>query len=70
MTTRQLLEDLLTDLPEERLQEIVGFAQFVRWRDDQQEWQDFGRRQFASAYGDNEPEYGLGDLSAHIAPPP
>jgi hypothetical protein len=64
MTTREALEQLLRDLPEDRLGEVLDFAQFLRSRDDQLAWREFGRTQFARAYGPDEPEYTEADLNA------
>jgi hypothetical protein len=62
MTSRQLLEDVLQRLPEDRIREVLDFARFVSLQDDRQRWQEFGRRQLARAYGDDEPEYGADDI--------
>lgn len=62
MTTREAIEQLLRDLPEDRLGEVLDFAQFLRSRDEQQAWREFGRTQLARTYGPDEPEYTEADL--------
>jgi hypothetical protein len=61
MTNRDRLEGVLQALPEHRIQEVLDFAQFLTIQDDRAAWQEFGRRQLARAYGDDEPEYGPDD---------
>ena len=58
MTTKERLDGVLRDLPEHRVQEVLDFASFLRNREDRHVWQEFGRRQLARAYGEDEPEYG------------
>lgn len=62
MTVKETLEQLLDGLAEERLREILAFAEFLSWRDERARWQQFGKAQFARAYGPNEPEYTSADL--------
>jgi hypothetical protein len=62
MTTREALNQVLEDLPDSRLAEVLDFAAFLRWRDEDQDWRRFGLSQFARAYGENEPGYSLDDV--------
>jgi hypothetical protein len=62
MTSRDHLDSVLQTLPESRIQEVLDFAQFLSSQEDRQEWQEFGRRQLARAYGSDEPEYGPDDI--------
>ncbi len=62
MTTREALNQILEDLPDDRVSEVLDFAAFLRSREEHQEWQSFGLSQFARAYGENEPEYSLSDI--------
>ena len=66
MTSRDLLEGILQSLPESRLQEVLDFARFLTVQEDREAWQEFGRRQFARAFGDDEPEYGLADIKPEL----
>ena len=66
MTNRDLLDGVLQGLSENRIQEVLDFAQFLRFREDREAWQEFGRRQFARAYGDDEPEYTLDDIKPEL----
>lgn len=62
MSVKESLGKFLDALPEERLREILDFAEFLSWREDHAAWQQFGKAQFARAYGANEPEYTRADL--------
>jgi len=62
MTTQQSLEQILQNLPEDRLREVLDFARFLRWRDERAAWKQFGRMQFARAYGPAEPDYSEADI--------
>jgi hypothetical protein len=64
MTAKQLIENVVEELTEDQLRELAEFAQFLHWRKDREQWQQFGREQFARAYGPDEPEYGFEDLEA------
>ena len=68
MTQRDQLQQVLDRLPEHRLQEVLDFARFLTLQDDREAWQEFGRRQLARAYGDDEPEYGLADIKPEFNP--
>ena len=62
MTNRQLLTEMLAELPDERLDELLDFAKYLAWKNDRASWQQFGQSQFAKVYGDDEPEYTEDDL--------
>jgi hypothetical protein len=62
MNTRETLDKLLQNMPEDRLREIADFAAFLSWQEERAEWRQFGQGQFGHAYGPNEPEYSLADL--------
>ena len=47
MTSRELLEGILQNLPENRLEEVLDFAKFLSVQEDRAAWQEFGRRQLA-----------------------
>jgi hypothetical protein len=66
MTNRDLLAVILQNLPESRVQEVLDFARFLRFREDRAAWQDFGRQQLARAYGDDEPEYTIEDIKPEL----
>lgn len=63
MTTRQAIESVIEDLAEDRLREVLDFARFIRLREDDENWGQFGRHQLARAYGDDEPEYRTEDIN-------
>ncbi len=62
MSIKERLAQILAALPEERLREVLDFAEFLSRREEQEAWQQFGQGQLAKAYGPNEPEYSLADL--------
>ena len=62
MSAREKLEQLLKNMPEDRLREIVDFAAFLSGQEERDGWQRFGQAQFARAYGPDEPEYTLADV--------
>ena len=66
MTNRDLLAVILQDLPENRVQEVLDFARFLRLREDRAAWQDFGRQQLARTYGDDEPDYTTEDIKPEL----
>jgi hypothetical protein len=66
MTNRELLEGVLQNLPEDRLQEVLDFARFLSLQEDREAWQEFGRRQLARAFGEDEPEYSLDDIKPEL----
>ena len=43
MTAREMLEQVLTDLPEERVGEVLDFARFVSAREEREAWREAGR---------------------------
>ena len=53
---------MLSKLPDDRLAELLAFAEFLASRNELMEWQAFGREQFAKSYGKNEPEYTVADI--------
>lgn len=68
MSVRQSLEKVLESLPDERLNEVLNFAEFLSWREERGAWREFGRAQLAKAYGPNEPEYSMNDLKKELRP--
>ncbi len=68
MSVREALDKLLEGLPEERLRDIVDFAQFLSWQEERTAWRQFGQSQLARAYGPNEPEYSPADLKREPNP--
>lgn len=51
----------MQSLPEERMREVLEFAESLKNQDDAA-WKRFGQAQLARAYGDDEPEYSLSDI--------
>ena len=66
MTVKESLDKILAGMSKERLREVLDFAEFLQWREERQEWLQFGRRQLARAYGPNEPEYTVADVKPKV----
>ena len=62
MTTKEALQQILQELPEDRLGELLDFARFLSWQEEQEGWRQFGREQLARAYGPDELEYTTDDI--------
>jgi len=62
MRVREALDELLERLPEERLLEILDFAQFLSSQEERAAWRQLGQAQLGRAYGPDEPEYSPADL--------
>lgn len=68
MTTRASLEKLISDLPDDRLRALLEYGEFLRWQEERDSWQRFGRTQLSRAYSPNEPEYSTADLTPERQP--
>jgi hypothetical protein len=66
LTTKEVLEQILLELPENRLGEVLDFARFLSVQDESEAWKQFGQSQLAKAYGSDEPEYTDSDLKPEI----
>ena len=64
MSEKDYLNRLVEALPEDRVRQLLDFARFLRSEEEHGAWQEFGRRQFAQAYGDDEPEYSEADIKS------
>ncbi len=62
MTVHDRLKELIDDLPEQRLGELLDFAEFLSARDEDGAWHSLGLRELAKAYGRDEPEYSEADI--------
>lgn len=62
MTTKESLDYILQELPDDHLREVLDFARFLSWRREAESWRRFGMDHFAQAYGTDEPEYTQADL--------
>jgi hypothetical protein len=66
VTVRDVLNQVLDSLPEQRVREVLDFAMFLHWREEDQLWQQFGLEQLAKAYGPDEPEYTEADIRPEL----
>ena len=57
MTSRDKFVEILEELPDDRVDQLLDYARFLTWQEEARSWREFGRRQFAKAYSDDEPEY-------------
>ena len=58
MSTHEALQAVLETLPEHRLREVLSFAEFLRLKQEQEDWQRAGLTHFAQCFGPDEPDYG------------
>jgi hypothetical protein len=49
------LHQMVDELPEERLRELLDFAQFLDQKEEWDAWREAGRRRLGSLYGPDEP---------------
>ncbi len=66
MTTKEAIEQIVSELPEHRLSELLDFARFLSWQEEREAWQAFGRTQLARAYGPHEPEYDIAEVRPEL----
>jgi len=66
VTTKEALEQILVELPENRLGELVDFARFLSAQGESEDWRQFGRSQLAKVYGNDEPEYTEADIKPEL----
>ncbi len=66
MTTKEALEQILLELPENRLGEVIDFAKFLSTQQECEAWRVFGRAQLAKAYGNDEPNYSEADIKPEL----
>jgi hypothetical protein len=64
MSIKETLTQVVQSLSEKRAAEVLDFAQFILQRQEEDDWRAFGQRQFARAYGDDEPEYTEADIKS------
>jgi hypothetical protein len=62
MTARTLVAQVLDQLGDDDLNQVLDYARYLILREEREKWQQFSREQLAKAYGDDEPDYVLGDL--------
>ncbi|HEY4761303.1 MAG TPA: hypothetical protein VIH42_12040 [Thermoguttaceae bacterium] len=66
MTAKEALEQILLELPENRLGEVLDFARFLSVQEEREAWRQFGQAHLAKAYGKDEPEYTEADLKPEL----
>jgi hypothetical protein len=68
MEMKRAIGRVLEELPDDRVREVLDFARFLAQVDEADQWREFGRKQLARAYGDDEPEYTEADLKPRAQP--
>jgi hypothetical protein len=61
-----MLDQVLLELPDDRLGEVLDFARFLSADREREAWREFGRAQLARAYASDEPEYTEADLKPEL----
>ena len=60
MTSRQIIESVLTKvlakLPEERLRQVLDFAEFLSLHEEHRMWSQLSAEELAEMYGDDDEE--------------
>ncbi len=67
MTARQMLDQVLMELPEDLLGEVLDFARFLSAQEERAAWMEFGRTHLAKAYGEEEPNYTEADIKPELS---
>ena len=62
MTIRRRLDDVLTEMSEERLKQVLDFAEFIAAKEEDGEWGSFILRHAESFYEGDESNYTLDDI--------
>jgi hypothetical protein len=66
VTAKEMLQQVLLELPQDRLGEVLDFARFLNAQEERETWGTFGRGHLARAYGSDEPEYTEADLRPEL----
>jgi hypothetical protein len=66
MTIRQRLDEVLTEMSDERLKQILDYAEFLTERDEYEAWHAFGRSQLARLYEGEDSDYTLADIKKDL----
>ncbi len=62
MTTKEMVVELIKHLPEELLQEVQRYAEYLYTRSQHEEWSSFSLAHLAARYAADEVEYTTDDL--------
>jgi hypothetical protein len=68
MNSRAELIAMIEALPDERVNQLFDFAKYLSWQQESRDWREFGKQQFAKAFGDDEPEYSEADVQTRPTP--
>ena len=67
MTAKQMLDQVLMELPENLLGEVLDFARFLSAQEERETSMEFGRAHLAKAYGKEEPNYTEADIKPELS---
>ena len=67
MTAKQMLDQVLMELPDDLVGEVLDFARFLSVQGERATWMDFGRMHLAGAYGEEEPNYTEADIKPELS---
>jgi hypothetical protein len=62
MTTKEVVVELIERLPEELLQEVQHYAEYLYVRSQNEQWSRISLAHMGTRYGPDEAEYSLNDL--------
>jgi hypothetical protein len=62
-----MLDQVLTELPDDLVGEVLDFAKFLSAREERAAWMEFGRAHLARAYGAEEPDYTEADIKPELS---
>lgn len=66
MSARDQLRQIVDALPDSRVGALLAYANVLSQQVEHADWQAFGLRHLATAYGDDEPEYSEADIKSRL----
>jgi hypothetical protein len=67
VTAKQMLDQVLMDLPEHLQGVVLNFARFLSAQEERETWMKFGRTHLEKAYGKEEPDYTEADIKPDLS---
>jgi hypothetical protein len=67
MELKQAIQQVLDELPEDRLRQLLDYARYLAAAREAAEWEEAGLQEFAKLY-EGEPEYTLADIKTSNEP--
>ena len=66
MTTRNKLNQLLSELSEERLRQVLEYTEFLSSKDEDEAWRSFGLERAALLYEGDDSDYTVDDIKPDL----